>query len=356
MPTTLKDIARAARLSVSTVSNILAGGDPRYSQATRAHVRRIAAQLDYHPSRAARMMHTGQSDVLGVLVPELAYSYFPDIVHGIEQTADKAGYQVLLSQSHYNEETERRKISLFRQYEVDGCIIVPIPFKQHNKTVFEKLRGSGIAVVCVDAAVQGVPFDFVGTDDAYGAHVAMQHLLSLGHRRIACLAFGDTSAIRSARLAGYRRALREAGVTYQARWVLPGPWELAAPADALLALCRAQDGPTAIFAMSDLLAIWAYFRLREAGLRVPDDVSLIGFGGLHEGAWLERPLTTVAQDREGMGAQAVAYLLERMRQPTLALRTQLLKPALVVRATCGAQPAAAALAANGARLNLRSTH
>jgi DNA-binding LacI/PurR family transcriptional regulator len=355
MPTTLKDIARAARRSVSTVSNILAGADPRYSPATRARVRRIARELDYHPSRAARMMHTGQSGVLGVLVPELAYSYFPDIVHGIEQAADKAGYQVLLSQSHYNEEIEHRKISLFRQYEVDGCIIVPIPFKQHNKHVFENLRANDTAVVCVDAAVQGVPFDFVGTDDEYGAHLATQHLLGLGHRRIICLAFGDKSVIRTARLAGYRRALATAGVPYHARGVLPGPWELNAPADTLCALCRGHQPPSAIFAMSDLLAAWAYFRLREAGLRVPDDVSLIGFGGLHEGTWLEQPLTTVAQDREGMGRQAVEFLLQRLQQPALAPRTVLLKPTLVTRATCGAQPAVAALSTNAPRHHLRST-
>ncbi|MCX7005438.1 MAG: substrate-binding domain-containing protein [bacterium] len=274
---------------------------------------------------------------------------------GIEQAADIAGYQVLLSQSHYNEETERRKISLFRQYEVDGCIIVPIPFKQHNKHVFENLRANDTAVVCVDAAVQGVPFDFVGTDDAYGAHLATQHLLKLGHQRIACLAFGDTSVIRTARLAGYRRALAAAKVAYQPHWVLPGPWELSAPADGLLALCRERHAPSAIFAMSDLLAVWAYFRLREAGLRVPEDVSLIGFGGLHEGTWLEKPLTTVAQDREGMGRQAVAFLLQRLQQPALAPRKLLLKPTLVTRATCGAHPAVSALATNGTRHHLRST-
>lgn len=336
MASTLKDVAERTGLSVSTVSNILSGNDPRYNDKTRDLVRRAAEELDYHPHRAARVIQGRKSGVIGVLVPDLSYSYFPDIVHAIELEADAAGYQVLLCQTHYDEEDEAQRVSLLRQHRVDGLVLFPIPFSERNKDVFLKLRRSNIPVVCVDAEVEGVRFDFVGTDDYRGACTAVSHLIGLGHRRIVCLAFGDDSPIREARRRGYVDAHKQAGLSVEDDMLVSGPWELDAPGNGLFAAFTGTNKPTALFAMSDHLAVWAYFTLRDGGLRVPQDVSLIGFGGLREGRLLDTPLTTVTQDTETMGRTAVKLLLKRMDKPQRRRRRVLLDPELTVKASCGA--------------------
>lgn len=333
MSVTLRDVAAATGLSLSTVSNILSGKDPRYNAATRARVLRAAEKLDYHPYHAARVLKGHGSRVIGVLVPDLSYSYFPDIIHGIETAADEAGYHVILCQTHYNQDEEARRIALLREHRVDGIIMFPIAYRRQSHDVFQRLRRSRIPLVCVDAPLPNFETDFVGTDDYHGALIAVRHLTRLGHRRIACVAFGDDSTIRQARLRGYCDALAHVKVRPAPSWIISGPWNLTAPGDELVACCSGTNPCTAIFAMSDLLAVWACLVLRRAGRVVPRDVSLVGFGGLHEGEWLETPLTTVRQDREGMGRAAVRLLLERAAHRDRPFRHLLLKPELVVNAT-----------------------
>ncbi|NLF40505.1 LacI family transcriptional regulator [bacterium] len=339
MPATLRDVAQRARLSVSTVSNILSSNDSRYSDSSRAAVLKAAKELDYHPSRAARAMQSKRSNVLGVIVPDITYSYFTEIIRGVEREADRAGLQLLLCQTHYDPAQETRKIALLREHRVDGIVLFPKPFSQ-DRDLYLRLRKSRLPVVCVDAEVEGVPFDFVGTDDCKGAFAAVTHLIRRGHRRIACIAFGDESAIKRTRLEGYRNALASAGIPYAGDLVAPGPWELDAPGDALLSLFTRDNRPTAIFAMSDLFGVWGYFKLKEAGLAVPRDVSIVGFGGMHEGRWLDVPLTTMMQNGDLMGRHAVAMLVERIARPQLPQRRMLFEPELIIRASV-AEPAAA---------------
>ncbi|HQL10623.1 MAG TPA: substrate-binding domain-containing protein, partial [Lentisphaeria bacterium] len=152
---------------------------------------------------------------------------------------------------------------------------------------------------------------------------------------------GDKSIyIRQARLRGYHEALTRVHVHPSPDWVVPGPWKLTAPGDELIARVAGPGGCTAVFAMSDLLAVWAYLVLRRAGYTVPRDISLAGFGGLHEGEWLETPLTTVRQDREGMGRAAVRMLLERAAHRDSPVQRLLLKPELAVNATTAPLPRA----------------
>jgi len=334
MPTTLKDIAKYVGLSVSTVSNILSSKDSRYNEETKRRVFQAADKLDYHPYRAARAMQGRRTKVIGVLVPDLANSYFPDIIHGIEHEADKKGYQVLLCQTYYNEEDEARKISLLRQHRTDGFILFPIPFSHGNIKIFKKLKKGKIPVVCVDSKIDNINFDFVGTEDYKGAKLAVSKLVKLGHKKIICLSFGDESEIRYERLRGYKDALKRKKIKFDEKLVLPAPWEPDAPAGHLLSLFKKKRPPTAIFAMSDLLAVWAYTHLKEAGYNIPEDVSIIGFGDLHEGRCLDTPLTTVAQDREEMGRTAISILLNRIKKPNSRRKEVLTKTKLIERKSC----------------------
>ena len=334
MTSTLKDVAKYVGLSVSTVSNILSSEDSRYNEKTKKRVLEAAKKLDYQPSRAARAMKGQKTKVLGVLVPDLANSYFPDIIYGIEHEADKKGYQVFLCQTYFSIEDEARKISLLRQHRVDGFIIFPTPFSRYNKEAFEKLKKGNMPVVCVDSKIDSIKFDFVGTKDYNGAKLAVSHLITLGHKKILCLSFGDESEVKHERLRGYKDALKKAKIKFDEKLVIAAPWEADAPADKLLSLFGKRGAPTAIFAMSDLLAVYAYRNLKKSGYEIPKNVSIIGFGDLHEGKYLDTPLTTVAQNKEDMGRKAVELLLERIAKPTSRRKEILMKTELVERGTC----------------------
>ncbi|RLD12056.1 MAG: hypothetical protein DRI44_02050 [Chlamydiae bacterium] len=334
MTSTLKDVAKYVGLSISTVSNILSSSDSRYNKGTKERVKKAAEELDYYPNKAARAMKGQKTKVIGVLVPDLANSYFPDIIHGIEHEADKNGYQLFLCQTYYQESDEARKISLLRQHRVDGFILFPIPFSHHNKKVFEKLKKGKLPVVCIDSKIEKVSFDFVGTEDYEGAKLAVSHLAELGHKKILCLSFGDESDVRSERLRGYKDALRKNKIKFNKKFVLTAPWETDAPADFLLSLFKGKNPPTAIFAMSDLLAVWAYRNFKKSGMKIPKNVSLVGFGDLHEGKFLDTPLTTVAQNKEEMGRKAITLLLDRIKKPNSRRKELLVKTKLIERKSC----------------------
>lgn len=334
MPVTLKDIAKYTGLSVSSVSNILSGNDPRYNEETRKRVLEAARELDYHPHRAARIMQGRGSGVFGVLVPDLSFSYFPEIIRGIERVADDEGYQLLLCQTHYESKELVRKLSLLREHCVDGLILFPIPFSRDSE-VPRRLNDLPFPVVCVDSKMEGFNCDYVGTDDYQGAYTATAHLCERGFSRIVCITFGDDSPIKQARLNGYRAALHDKNLPVDESLCIPGPWDIDAPAEELLSLFHETDKPDALFAMSDLMAVWASMRLKEGGFAIPGDVAVIGFGGLHVSKWFDPPLTTMTQKMEEMGGRAVALLLERIKNPKGTIQEILLKPELTIRASCG---------------------
>lgn len=337
MPTTLRDIARHTGLSVSSISNILRHDDERYSAETRERVHKVAERLDYHPHHGARSMLLGSSCVIGVVMPDFTYSFFPQILHGIENKAFAAGYQVLVCQTHYEDKLEAQRLTLLRQHRVDGLIICPVPFSDKNLRLFRRIKKSATPAVCVDSRVKGVGFDYVGTDDATGVRMAINHLVSLGHTRIGCLSFGDQSLLKTTRLKAYRMALYANDIPFDPAYVIDAPWRIDEPAKALLSCVKSATAPTAFFAMSDTFAVWAYFALKDAGIRVPDDIALVGYGGIHEGQWLDMPLTTVQQPCIEMGREAVKQLLKRFKTPASKTAQNLLRPTLLVRGSCGAQ-------------------
>jgi len=339
MPVTLKDIAKHTGLSVSSVSNILSGNDPRYNEETRERVMEAARKLDYHPHRAARIMQGRGSGVFGVLVPDLSFSYFPEIIRGIERVADDAGYQLLLCQTHYDPKDMMRKLSLLREHCVDGLILFPIPFSQESD-VQKGMKYLPFPVICVDSKMEGFTCDFVGTDDYHGAYNATMHLCQQGRSCIACVTFGDDSPIKQARLKGYRDALHDCNLPVDDSLCVPGPWDIDTPADELLSLFHETDKPDGLFCMSDLMAIWASMRLKDEGFSIPADIAVIGFGGLFEGKWFDPPLTTMTQKMEEMGGRAVNMLLERIKHPKNPVKEILLEPELTIRASSGAEKSA----------------
>jgi LacI family repressor for deo operon, udp, cdd, tsx, nupC, and nupG len=303
------DVARRAGVSPATVSRALRGL-PNVSRGTRTKVLAAADELGYAASPLASALATGRMRSVGVVLPQAGGWFFAEILRGIEAALRRHGYDLVL---HVLADEQRRSeffASLHVRRRVDALLLVALDVDPREAAVLHEL---GVPLACVGEAVQGVHGELV--DDVEAARLAVRHLVELGHRRIACIGGAldgprvSTPSLR--RAAGYRAALAQAGLEAHHAWVRDGeftPEGAARAVDELLS--SGADRPTAVFCQSDEMAFGALGAVRRAGLRCPDDVSVVGLDG-HELAGTF-DLTTVTQPVQELGAQAARWLVGRL--------------------------------------------
>jgi LacI family transcriptional regulator, repressor for deo operon, udp, cdd, tsx, nupC, and nupG len=309
--TSIKDVARSVGVSTATVSRALRGL-PRVSDSTRDRVLRAAADLDYVPSPSAAALAGGRTRAVGVVVPFVSRWFFASVVQGAEALFREAGYDLVLYNLAGDPESRRRVFEghLLRR-RVDAVLVLSLTPKPAEVAALSLMQRP---VAVIGATVPG--WASVRIDDREAACTAMGHLLSLGHRRIAHLGgvmVGelDFAAPRD-RLLGYRHSMRAAGLEVRPEWEVEADFTVHGGARAMAALLASDplDLPTAVFAASDEMAIGAVAAVRQAGLRVPDDISVIGVDD-HEMAEFFG-LTTVAQPTRDQGRLAAEMLLAAM--------------------------------------------
>ncbi|HEX8938929.1 MAG TPA: LacI family DNA-binding transcriptional regulator [Candidatus Limnocylindrales bacterium] len=352
MSVTILDVARAAGTSKSTVSKVLRD-EPNVAPATRARVREAMARLGYRPNAAARSLVQRRARVIGIVVADIRNPFFAEIAHAIAEVAAEAGYGTVLSDLSTERGAEPSFLHLVAEGRADGLVLAAWP----GSDAAGCLAAERTPVAYVACRPLGVAADSVTLDEARGAALAVAHLAALGHRRIACIASGDDDSSAADRLAGYRRGLLEAGLVPDAGLVVrarPDAERFGARTGGLAAraLLEVEPPPTAIFAADDFLALGAMQALEEIGLRVPDDVSLVGFDDIGVAGLARIGLTTVVQPVAAMGRQVAGILLERLerdgraRDRTTAadgrVEQVVLEPRLVVRTSTARAPMAAA--------------
>ena len=341
----IADLARVLNLSPSTVSRALADHS-EVSEGTRQRVQQLAQEMGYQPNQVAVALRKGRSNTLGVLVPHLAGSFFPEVVDGITEAASAVGYNVMICQSHDNAHQERRSLELLLQAPVAG-VLVSVASATHEFSHFEAVQTAGLPLVFFDRAVAGFTGPGVSSvvlDDYAGAYAATAHLLAEGYRRVACFSGPQHLAIYQQRYQGYLQALRDHGLPHQPELVFhaeqPHQRIGAAHMRELLAL---PQPPDAIFSASDAAVVGALQVLKERGLRIPGDVALAGFSNAEFTAFTDPPLTTVDQCSQQMGREAVRQLLHLLRAGALPTPPVVLRPKLLIRASsqrlAGAVPA-----------------
>jgi LacI family transcriptional regulator len=330
---TIADVARLAGVHASTVSRAL---DPaarhRISAAVAERVSAAAEKLGYRPSALAAGLRSGRSHTVGVLVPDLTNPVFPPIVQAIEAALARAGYVTLLASTEADPAKEALLIRRMAAQGADGIILASAA---SGSPAPEAALRLGLPMVLVNRRLPGTDLPAVVSEDAAGIGLAVRHLLGLGHRRIAHLAGPSGVATAADRLRGFRAALRAAGLAPVAV-ERAAAYTRAAGGAAARALLRA-GGFTAIVAANDLLALGAYDALREAGLRVPVDVSVTGFNDMPMADLVDPPLTTVRIQHAAMGEAAASALLARLRGEAPEGLTRL-PAALVVRESTAAPP------------------
>lgn len=326
---TIRDVAALAGVSPSTVSRALEGR-PEISGETRERVRAACLRLGYVPSAAARGL-TGQATrTLGLVVPDVSNPYFAGIATAIEETAAENGYQVLLSNSLREEGRELRAIENFLARQIDGVLLSPL--SQESRARHGALLEG---VPCVYLGVShGEGCSYVMADNASGTYQATRYLLELGHRDLVFLGGHGGSLTRRQRVLGFRRALEERGLSGR---VLPAAPDGGDPRrwvrEQALAMLREGPLPHGVVAFSDLTALKVLEAAEELGVRVPEDLSLVGFDNVSYGAIPRIHLTTVSQHKFQQGRLAVERLLGQIRgdrRPT----ADVLRPELVIRSTC----------------------
>ncbi|MBI4028719.1 MAG: LacI family DNA-binding transcriptional regulator [Verrucomicrobia bacterium] len=350
--TTTTLIGRRAGVSHATVCDVLNGRwqAKRISQATCARVRTIARKLNYRPNRVARSLLTGRTHTVALVIPSISRSFFPSIVLGVETEAKQHGYHVLLSHVIAGLEDEVPEIEALLERRVDGLIIVP-RHGAHNRENYRQLLKEGFPLVFVNDWFEDVPVSAVVGDDFNGARQATEHLIALGHRRIAFLAGNPGPTVSQWRTDGYHRALKEHGLAAPKNYIQGFAYTVAHGYAGMQRLLKLSEPPTAVLGGNDAAALGGIKAALEAGLRVPEDIAFVGYGDDLEEVWFQKiPLTTMRLDATEMGRRAMALLVEEMGGPPACGRDaqagadrrkkktmEKLSAKLVVRESCGAK-------------------
>ncbi len=328
---TIRDVARAASVSVATVSRVLNGKEP-VREETRSRIRAVVEKLHYSPHAAARSLITRRTNTLGVLLPDVYGEFFSEVIRGIDSCARTGGYHLLVSGSH-SDGTEIEAVLRAARGRVDGWIVMT---PELDTRVIERYLPDGLPAVVLNGIANGDPFDSIRVDNYGGAFAMVSHLISLGHRRIAHLAGPVGNRDAAERLRGYRDSMRTISSRPSRALELAGDFREETGLAAGKRLIAGKNPPTAVFAANDAMAIGLMAALQEGRVRVPEDIAVAGFDDIPIARFATPPLSTVRVPIAELGAQAARLLLRALAGAKPRLRRhETLPTTLVLRASCG---------------------
>lgn len=310
----LKDIAAKAGVSVMTVSKVMRDAHD-ISPATKAKIRALANQMGYVPDTLAQGLRTRTTRLLGLVISSVANPVFARTIMAIEEGAAELGYDLIIAHHRQSPEKEEAIIRKLLARRVDGLLIAPVYRMAPKAAAYDEIRARGTpAVILGPTAPFCADFLNVEADNQRGAFAITQRLIALGHRRIAFLGGAGSSPDAQQRLEGYRRAHREAGLEVDDRLIFNSGPAIEDGERAALEMLNEGVKPTAIQAYTDLTAIGAANLLLNQGLKVPDDISVAGFGNTLVAEYFRVPLTTVRQPKFRLGAAAIEILKKQLRK------------------------------------------
>jgi len=330
---TIKDVAREANMSVATVSRVLNGSGP-VSEKARRLIREVAGKMRYVPHSGARSLITSKTETLGVLLPDLYGEFFSEVIRGMDDTAQRNGFHLLISRAYADRNGIETAIRAMRG-RVDGVVVMSPDLDAESLLNLP----STIPVVLLCSVPRGNEIDSLTIQNCRGAREMVTHLLSLGHRRIAIIKGSPRNYDAAERLRGYRFALREAGIAPDTSLELVGNFTEAGGYAATVELLAMTVRPTAIFAANDSMAIGALSALRESGVEVPEEMAVAGFDDIPLARYMDPPLSSVHVPICELGARAVEILLEGIAHKNGHTRKrERVSTKLVIRRSTSRQP------------------
>lgn len=333
---TISDVAKRAGVSTMTVSRVI-NNSGYISHETQERVRKAITELGFVPNALARSLRFKQTKTLALVLTDITNPFFTTLARGVEDAASENGFTVMFSNTDESAAEEAEHIHTLLQKQVDGFLLVPTA--RSGETIVQ-MQERNTPVVVLDRRVPGVRVDTVRSDSIPGAHAVTRHLIDLGHHRIAMLSGPLEISTSADRAEGYRQAMEDAGIAIQPDWLHYGQFTQGSGYEMARTILTLNPRPTAVFAGNNFIAIGAYTALREAGLRIPQDISLVTFDDLPAYLMMEPFLTTVDQPAYEMGYQATKLLLGYLEgDPPAEPREILLPTRLIIRYSSGKPPA-----------------
>lgn len=337
MPVTIKDIARAAGVSHTTVSRAL-HDYPALAQSTVKKIKSLAESMGYIPSAAARGLKTHRTNTLGVILSNIDDPYFSEILQGIEDELRETGYSLLLAATHRNPKIEEGIVRVMGEQRVDGVIVGSTQFNTQHSRILQQI---GVPVAVINNQAAEVYRYSIYHDDEFGSKSVTEHLIRLGHTRIGFLGNSLSGKTNEDRVLGFRNALYESNIPLRKEWIHCEPSEIPeAGVEGGKYFLSLPEKPTAIVCFNDMMAIGLMHFLQESGHRVPDDFSITGFDDISLSNFTRPPLTTFHQPKKEIGAAAARMLMEMVHQSgegtEVKPRIVVLRGSLLVRGSTSA--------------------
>ncbi len=329
----MKDIAKDLGLSVVTISKALRN-HPDIADETRERVLRRVKELDYQPNLTARSLVTGRSYLIGLVVPDLLHPFFAEIAKALSGALGERGYSLIIASSEESPELEQKEIDQLLARRLDGLVVAACG---NDPQAFQRMEKHALPYVLIDRAFPGLSANYVGLNDEAAGRIATEHLIDQGCKRIAHIR-GRDNATGVGRFEGYRKTLLRHGIDYCPSLVISRSRvdveSTRLGAEAMRLLLEQRPRPDGVFAYNDPLAIGAMHAILDAGLRIPEDIALVGCGNLHYDSFLRVPLSSVDQNTRQIGERTAQIILNILdSKVALQPMSTILEPSLVARAS-----------------------
>ncbi|CCU81007.1 regulatory protein, LacI:Periplasmic binding protein/LacI transcriptional regulator [Halanaerobium saccharolyticum subsp. saccharolyticum DSM 6643] len=327
---TIKDIAKKAEVSVATVSKVMNGYDD-IGEITKAKVLKIIKENNYRPNANAQSLRTNKSFLVGLFFKDhqdsgVKHPFFRGIISGLEERLLENNYDMILFSANWEDQFSYLEKCQFRN--VDGAILMGVP-KDDPK--LPELLNAKIPSVFIDLDISDDKASYIISDNEKGAREAVRHLAELGHKKIAVIEGEEITIPTQKRLAGYKAEMKAQNLEIKDEWIIQGRFSVDGGVKAMEKILKLEDRPTAIFCMGDEIAVGAMQTIKEAGLNVPDDFSIVGFDDIEISQYLNPALTTIRQQKDEMGIEAANMVLEMINNPEKKVEAEIIDTEFVLR-------------------------
>lgn len=327
MKVTIKDIAKKANVSVTTVSRVL-NNKPDVGDQTRTKILKLIEELNYKPNSVARGLVMQKTHTIGLIIPDISNPFFPQVARAIEDKAQKSGYSIIFFNTDNHLEKEKKAVELFKSKQVDGLIV---SLSLGNEEILKELKAANYPVVQIDRSVLSNSYPLVSIDNKNSAYQMVEYMLKKGYKKIAHITGDLKTTTARDRLAGYKKALNDYQVEINEDYIIKGDYTQQLAFEAMQTLLKLKEPPTAVFAANDLSAAGVYKALFAAGLNIPADIAVAGHDDIDIASLLRPELTTMRQPKYSLGEKAVSVLLKMIDNYEAEVEAQILKTKLVIR-------------------------
>lgn len=329
MGVTIKDIAKQANVSIATVSKVINNKDEGFSLETKNRVIKIMHELDYHPNSIARGLVTKRTNVIGLILPDITNPFFPEVVRGVEDTANAHGYNLVLCNTDDDEKKEKKYFRILRDKYVDGVIYTnAAALRDKNIKI---LVDDEIPFVLMDRYTENQIIPYIHTDNEMGMYEAVKYLIDKGHRKISYISGPVGDIVAENRIRGYKRAMIESGIKFNETLLRYGNYKVASGIRCMESLLSSGMDFTAVVCANDMMAVGALDVLKNKGISVPEEISITGYDDIFLSQMTTPKLTTISQPKYELGRISAEILFKLINGEEIDSREIKLEPHLVIR-------------------------